>query len=404
MKAGSIEVHVGILSHASIAKSLQNVRNRFRINLPRISRGYQLLTMRYLGSVYSRPLSDDVRLCTTLPLVLPNAVSLKTTRWIVYRQKKVGIPQLMARSYTPRRGRSGTSGTDNIVPLLNILQTQEPAKAILVFIHGFSDHCNAYGTFFPALTSKGVAVHSFDQRGWGRSVHKDTEKGLTGPTTTVLADITSFIKTLLPSPVPLFVMGHSMGGAEVLCYAAEGDKEVIKNVRGWLFEAPFISFHKDSKPNALTVVMGRLAGKILPNRQMVFKLDEKLLSRDPQVQKDFVADKLCHDTGTLEGLAGNLDRAQALESGKVRVPKDAGEGGKARIWLSHGDADGVCDYHGTEKVFGFMGDIDDKELKMYKGWYHKSKSGSLHRSLHPSNATLQCMQNRVLIRRRMLKM
>ena len=223
------------------------------------------------------------------------------------------------------------------------------------------------------MAAKGIAVHAFDQRGWGKSVHKDTDKGLTGPTTTVLNDITDFIRTLLPSPVPLFVMGHSMGGAEVLCYAAQGDKETIKNVRGWLFESPFVSFHKDTKPNLVTVVMGRLAGRVLPNRQMVFKIDEKLLSRDEAVQKVFVDDTLCHDTGTLEGLAGNLDRASALESGKTRVPKDAGEGGKARVWLSHGDSDGVCDYQGTVKVSEYMKDFDDMTLKVYEGWYHKSK-------------------------------
>jgi acylglycerol lipase len=217
-------------------------------------------------------------------------------------------------------------------------------------------------------------VYSFDQRGWGRSVTTDSEKGLTGPTTTVLADITSFIKTLLPAPVPLFVMGHSMGGAEVLCYMAQGDADVIKNVRGWLFEAPFISFHAHTKPSVVTVFMGRLAGKVLPKRQMLFKLDEKTLSRDESVQKAFVEDDLCHDTGTLEGLASNLDRATGLETGKIRIPTDAGEGGKTRMWMSHGNQDGVCDCRGTNKVYNLLDGIDDKELKIYDGWFHKRKS------------------------------
>jgi acylglycerol lipase len=61
---------------------------------------------------------------------------------------------------------------------------------------------NAYGLLFPTLASHGIEVYGFDQRGWGRSVEKASEKGLSGPTSLILSDIASFIKTLLPSKVP----------------------------------------------------------------------------------------------------------------------------------------------------------------------------------------------------------
>src|SRR5215469_8379904 len=97
--------------------------------------------------------------------------------------------------------------------------------ARLVFIHGFSDHINAYGILFPTLATLGISTYGFDQRGWGRSVHSPSEKGLTGPTPLILSDTTSFIKSVLASSspdddrknTPLFLMGHSMGGAQVLC-------------------------------------------------------------------------------------------------------------------------------------------------------------------------------------------
>jgi len=221
------------------------------------------------------------------------------------------------------------------------------------------------------LAKNGIEVRSFDQRGWGRSATEKMQWGLTGPTTTVLSDISSFLETCIPPPAPLFLMGHSMGGAEILCYSRDGPVDIRKHITGYLCEAPFIAFHAASKPSPFTVIAGRLVGKVLPNRQMVFKLDEKLLSRDPAVQKAFVEDELCHDTGTLEGLAGNLDRAIGLDTGKILVPVDAGEGGVTRIWLSHGTADGVCDYHGTERLHGRLHGIEDKELKLYEGWYHK---------------------------------
>lgn len=95
-------------------------------------------------------------------------------------------------------------------------QSSSSALAKIVFVHGFSDHCNAYHDLFLNLALARIEVHAFDQRGWGRSVKTVSERGLTGPTSQVLDDITSILKSQLPTSVPLFLMGHSMGGAEVL--------------------------------------------------------------------------------------------------------------------------------------------------------------------------------------------
>lgn len=164
-----------------------------------------------------------------------------------------------------------------------------------------------------------------------------------------------------------------MGGAEVLTYMAEGPQDIKQHVRGWLLESPFVAFNAASKPSPFVVFAGRLAGKLLPHRQMVQALDPKLLCRDEIVQQDFVADELCHDTGTLEGLSGMLDRAAALDSGRIAIPADGGEGGKTRVWLSHGTQDGVCDYYGSERLFKRWEHIEDKELKELEGWLHKRK-------------------------------
>ncbi len=211
-----------------------------------------------------------------------------------------------------------------------------------------------------------------DGRGWGLSVTNPAERGVTGPTSRVLDDITSFMRTVIPSPVPLFLMGHSMGGGEVLVYAATGPAEIRRHIRGYLLESPFIAFHPASKPSPITVFLGRLASKVLPRRQMVNVLDPKFLSRDPEVRREFVEDPLCHDTGTLEGLTGLLDRSADLSSGRVNVADSVGEDGKTRLWVSHGTADGVCSFEGTKKWFE-AAPVTDKEFKAYEGWYHKRK-------------------------------
>lgn len=234
-------------------------------------------------------------------------------------------------------------------------------------IHGFSDHINRYYELFPDLAARGIEVHGFDQRGWGRSVHKDSEKGLTGPTSLVISDIVSFIKTQLPSPIPVFVMGHSMGGGEALTLASDPQYEdVVKEIRGWVLESPFIAFPKGFEPSKVVEFFGRLVGKILPNKQRWSGLPPEDLTRDPEVVKSLKDDKLCHDIGTYEGLAGMLDRTAALNEGKTKLNKEV-----KSLWLGHGTVDKGTSYEGSKKWFERQTQLEDKTFKSYEGWYHQ---------------------------------
>ncbi len=236
---------------------------------------------------------------------------------------------------------------------------------------------NAYYTLFPTLAAHGIQTHAFDQRGWGRSVTHPCERGLTGPTSLVLDDITSVLTSVLLSsssssatpspPVPVFLMGHSMGGAEILTYAALGPPAIRAQISGYIAEAPLIALHPDSQPSRLKVFLGRMAGWWLPERQMVQRLEAKWLCRDESVCEAWVADELCHDTGTLEGLSGILGRGEDLEWGRVKV-EDEG----VRVWVGHGTRDMVTSFEASRRwVEGLR--VRDKEFKAYDGWFHKCR-------------------------------
>ncbi|KAL8944196.1 MAG: hypothetical protein Q9216_000620 [Gyalolechia sp. 2 TL-2023] len=234
-------------------------------------------------------------------------------------------------------------------------------------------------------------VHAFDQRGWGRSVKDVSDRGLTGNTAQVLDDINSVLCSQLPSAVPLFLMGHSMGGGEVLDktwqwalrssiseaimadfknydqhYAARGPHGVKSQITGYICESPLIAIHEDSQPSWLVVLIGRLASKIAPRRQMIQKIEPKFLCRDKELYEEFEADELCHDTGTLQGLAGMLQRAEDLDSGNF--PSGDLEG--CSLWVGHGTEDRVTSFKATAR---FMERIlvKDKTFRIYDGLYHK---------------------------------
>ncbi|KAI1391309.1 alpha/beta-hydrolase [Hypoxylon trugodes] len=245
-----------------------------------------------------------------------------------------------------------------------------PLKAKLVLIHGFSDHVDRYYDFFPTLARRGVAVLAFDQRGWGRSVKKTSDRGRTGPTSTVLADIAAFIraKALPGDDVPIFVLGHSMGGGEALTLASTPQyDDLIVKIRGWILEAPFLGFAPAVQPSRLTVASGRLAARVVPHFHLYRPVPPEHVCRDPEVQRSIAADPLLHDTGTLEGLADMISRAENLSAGIV-TPRP----GVRSLFLAHGTADMVASYGSVEAWWENQGKkLKDGTFRPYDGFAHQ---------------------------------
>jgi acylglycerol lipase len=246
------------------------------------------------------------------------------------------------------------------------VQPKTTLVAKLIFVHGFSDHIGRYYELFPTLAARGIQVTGWDQRGWGRSVKKPSEKGLTGDTAKILADVVEVIKSELPSTAPLFIMGHSMGGGIVLALASLPEyQDLTKDIHGWILESPYIALPPTTQPGSLKVFAGRLAGKLLPHMQLVERMPGSLISRDPAVQKSIDEDELCHGTGTLEMFTHMLDRGASLVSGKYKLNKGVGA-----LWLAHGTADQATSYDASKKWFDAQKTVPDKTFKSYEGWSH----------------------------------
>lgn len=161
-----------------------------------------------------------------------------------------------------------------------------------------------------------------------------------------------------------------MGGAEVLHYAARGPVDVRRQIAGYLLESPWIALHKATQPSRALEMAGKLVAKMLPRVQIVQHVQPQWVSRDEEVVQAYIADELCHDTGTLEGLAGSLARAAELHRGVVVFSEGDVEGGQCRIWLAHGTADRVTSFEASERFMERL-TLRDKEFKVYDGWYHK---------------------------------
>lgn len=163
-----------------------------------------------------------------------------------------------------------------------------------------------------------------------------------------------------------------MGGNEIatLMASPKGSKhetEVVQHVRGWMLESPFFGFPAGEEPSALKISLGRLAGRFLPTFQLKHKIPTEYLSRDKEIVAALKEDKLCHDTGTLEGFAGLLDRVNDIMQGRVKP----GPAVKS-VWLGHGDADRCTSFEASKKWFDNSAtDVPDRTFRNYEGWVHQ---------------------------------
>lgn len=92
-----------------------------------------------------------------------------------------------------------------------------PARAVLMICHGLGEHSGRYGGVAAAMATKGFATLAHDHRGHGLTTAPDALPGRfswRGGADKVVADtlaIRDHAETLYPG-LPVFLLGHSMGG------------------------------------------------------------------------------------------------------------------------------------------------------------------------------------------------
>lgn len=233
---------------------------------------------------------------------------------------------------------------------------ETPARAHLVIVHGYAEYSGRYEHVAEFFTSEGIAVHAFDLRGHG---HSEGKKGYVDRFELFLKDLTSILDRvkMAAGQKPVFLFGHSMGGAIVTLYAISRQP---KNLAGVLLSAPALKVSEEISP-LLQRVSGVL-GEWLPKVKTI-KLDSKAISRDPEVVAAYEADPLIFHEGTYARTGAELIRA-----GK-RIQANM-EKFKLPVFIMHGTDDRLTDYNGSKELNRRAG-TDDKSLELYNGLYHE---------------------------------
>jgi alpha-beta hydrolase superfamily lysophospholipase len=94
-------------------------------------------------------------------------------------------------------------------------------RAGILLLHGACDYSGAFDDVAPRLARRGIAVLAIDQRGFGATETRGQWAGHVRMAEDV-GDAFAFLRGRLPSGMPLFILGESMGGAVAIVAAAHG--------------------------------------------------------------------------------------------------------------------------------------------------------------------------------------
>ena len=228
------------------------------------------------------------------------------------------------------------------------------ARGVVVLVHGFGEHSARYGHVGGRLATAGFAVYAADHRGHGRT---EGRRANVERMALIVDDLGAFVRFAAARHpgLPVFMVGHSLGGLIALQYATGPDAALD----GLVLSGPLVLVTVGSS------VLKRLAGVLsaaFPDLG-VTGLDVDAISRDPEVLRAYQADPLVHH-GKIPARTGAeiLLTAEALPDRlpALRMP----------LLLLHGTEDRICVPAGSTMVHDTVSS-PDKTLRRYNGLYHE---------------------------------
>ncbi|RQS20652.1 alpha/beta hydrolase [Burkholderia sp. Bp8998] len=233
-----------------------------------------------------------------------------------------------------------------------------PPRATIALVHGLAEHAGRYAALAARLNAAGIDVLAIDLRGHGRSPGK---RAWVERFDGYLNDADALVAKAARGDTPLFLMGHSMGGAVAALYAIERMPARGHALAGLVLSSPALAPGRDVPRWMLT--MSRFISRVWPGFPAI-RIDAALLSRDPAVVAANRADPLVHH-GAVPARTGAeiLDAMARIERGRgaLRVP----------VLVYHGTEDKLTEPDGS-RAFGARVGSPDRTLTLYEGGFHET--------------------------------
>jgi acylglycerol lipase len=225
---------------------------------------------------------------------------------------------------------------------------------VLLVCHGLGEHSGRYGSVEDALVPDGWAVYGLDHRGHGRSSGRRAHLDRYSDWLTDFDAFRMLVAARHPG-LPLFLLGHSMGGQIALAYALDHGA----GLAGLVLSAPALA--SNAVPKAAVPVL-RMLARVAPTLRPA-GIDPTKVSKDPAVVADYLADPLVHHGHPTLGLSSALFAqfdVLVQRSRELALP----------VLLQHGTLDVLTDPAGTRGLESAIGTAD-LTVRWYEGLWHE---------------------------------
>jgi acylglycerol lipase len=227
-------------------------------------------------------------------------------------------------------------------------------RAVVVIAHGASEHGGRYASVARRLVADGYAAYAIDHRGHGDS---DGTRSLIDRIDNAVADLDALVDIAAQEypRVPVFLLGHSMGGTIALRYAAVHQDRLA----GLILSGALAAL--DPVPTAQRIV-ARTLSAVAPKTPLV-EINPWLVSRDEAVVQDYIRDPLVHH-GKLPARTVT-EMADAIEAFPDALPSIT-----VPTLIMYGSEDKLCLPRGSMMVAERLGS-SDVTITAYDGLHHE---------------------------------
>ena len=234
------------------------------------------------------------------------------------------------------------------------LPPQDNAVARIILIHGIKEYSRWHQNTIAGLSARGIEVVYFDLRGSGHSeglpqfVHRFQQ---------YVDDVRSVVRWTqnnLP-PLPLYVLGHSLGGTIAIYYAASNQQQLS----GLIVTAPaYLPGKGISGPKMFAA---RVLSTFFPRFRIWEGLARGLIAHDPIVEDLKDRDPLVYRFNTARQGDVALRAMSQLPQvvGRVHIP----------VFFSHGSADQLIQPAGTRHLYERVGSSDRTYFEVPGGFH-----------------------------------
>lgn len=221
-------------------------------------------------------------------------------------------------------------------------------KAVAVIVHGLCEHQGRYDHLTERFCADGIAVYRFDHRGHGRSEGKRVYYSDFNEIVDDVHVVTELAKREQPG-LPLFVVGHSMGGYAATLFATKYPGEAA----GIILSGALTRYNT---PCAGPLPVDAPADSYVPNALGSGVCSDPAVveayGRDPYVEKEI-------SIGLLNSIWGGI---QWLKANAACFTDP--------VIMLHGACDGLVSEKDSRELFGDIAS-SDKTLKIYAHLFHE---------------------------------